>query len=82
MMKHAEVLHLVTKSIADDSQVIINFNQTLSGGIACIVIESDIAAGLTAKMIASGTNWDGSPITPEKACEYIYMHSSAITEVI
>lgn len=82
MMKHAEVLHLVTKSIAGDSQVIINFNQTLSKGIACIIIESDIEAGLTAKMIATGTHWDGAPITTEKACQYIYMHSSAITEII
>ncbi|AUV57162.1 hypothetical protein FDJ47_gp48 [Enterobacter phage Ec_L1] len=82
MMRHAEVLHMVTKSIADDSQVIINFNQTMSKGIACITIESDIVAGLTAKIIATGTHWDGEPITPEKACEYIYMHSSAITEII
>lgn len=82
MMRISQVLHLVTKSIADDSQVIINFNQTLSKGIASIIIESDIEAGLTAKLIATGTHWDGNPITPEKACEYIDMHSSAITEII
>lgn len=82
MMSFAEVLHLVTKSIANDSQAVIYFDQTLTEGILCIIIENDFNEGLTAKMIAPGTNWDGASITPEKAFSYIHVHSSAITEII